>query len=103
MASRLAGNPKDELSFHRLLRTADGIGRKLSERIWKQLVTFDDPSEGWSADGIADSLPKRAARSWDRCRRVLIDLQRLREKGSPAEQIDRVLEGVYRSFLRKSY
>jgi DNA helicase-2/ATP-dependent DNA helicase PcrA len=101
---RLVQNPKDELAFHRVLKTADGIGKKLSNRIWRQLHAFEDPSDGWSADGIVDDLPKRAAASWDRNRRLLLKLTQMsRAERNPSEYIDLILDGGYRAHLRKSF
>jgi DNA helicase-2/ATP-dependent DNA helicase PcrA len=100
---RLVFNPRDELAFHRILGTADGIGKRTAERIWQQLTRFDDHTEGWDADGIADALPKRASDSWDRVRRQLRKLKQMSQERGPAELIDFVMEQSYRSYLRKSY
>ena len=100
---RLAHNPADQLSFHRVLRTADGIGNKLGDRIWRQLKTYEDPSEGWAVDGIADALPKRAAKSWDRLRKVLSQLRSTGEDRTPGDMIQAVLDTGYRSFIRRRF
>jgi len=101
---RLAHNPHDQLSFHRVLRTANGIGKKLGERIWSQLQRYDDPAEGWEADGIADGLPSRAAKSWDKLRKNLLNLQRGNLAGSrPGDMVQQVMDGGYKAYVRRSY
>lgn len=99
---RLAYNPRDELAFQRIMGIADGIGKRFSQKIWSQINQYDDCSEGWEQDGIADSLPKRQAKSWDRMRRLLIQLKN-GDARNPAELIDLVQDKVYASYLRKSY
>ncbi|MBN1946421.1 MAG: ATP-dependent helicase [Bradymonadales bacterium] len=100
---RLVINPRDELAFRRVLYTADGIGKQISDRIWRQLGRYEEMNQGWGEDGIVDSLPKRAAASWDALRRLLIRLDRMREEGDPSRMIDLVCEGWYQPYIRKTF
>jgi DNA helicase-2/ATP-dependent DNA helicase PcrA len=97
-------NPRDELAFFRILRTADGIGKRLGARLWSGLSRHESPTEGWHSDAVADSLPKRASRSWDRLRRQLIVLRHMTASDErPDKIIDHVVEGGYRSYIRKTF
>ncbi|MCA9564174.1 MAG: ATP-dependent helicase, partial [Myxococcales bacterium] len=100
---RLIYNPNDQLAFLRVMRMADGIGQQYADQIWQQLGRFEDPRDGWLHDGISDSLPKRASKSWDRTRRLLLSLSNESKTTGPGPLADRVLDGGYRSYLRRSY
>jgi len=75
---RIAGNPSDELSFHRILGFLPRVGAKTSLRIWIKLKRRFDPWDPDQLNHIRTLLPKPALPMWNQ-------IQAAFEKGTKAE------------------
>ena len=61
---RLLVNPRDELSFLRLVRLLPGVGEKSSKTYWEKLSRQFDGSRGEDRDALHALLPAKAKPMW---------------------------------------
>lgn len=95
-------NPKDELSFLRVAELGRGIGTKRAQNIWMFLSSQDDPLEALSDERLSDSLPGRAAKSWENLSARLETIRDLRME-PPGRVVEEILETGYAERVRSSY
>lgn len=98
---RLIVNPYDEISWKRVLRLYPGIGRQISERVWRVIEETQDPLFALERPENVLLLPSGARESIENVRKLLFRLEDLERE--PALAIEAVLEGGYREYLLSRY
>lgn len=115
---RVIVNPRDELSWKRILKLISGIGNKTANSVYDAIVQRSArlPAEGETTDPTAlsvtkaltndatDAIPRlRSSRSW-RSFIVLIEMLAAQEnRNDPAKQIDLVLTHGYEQHLMENF
>jgi DNA helicase-2/ATP-dependent DNA helicase PcrA len=125
---KLALNPRDELSFKRVVQLLPGIGGKGAEKLW-QVYSRNIASEPESAAGAAGeaagketptdatvrqpvaralqsclaSVPKKAAVAWAQLIATMSQLEDEDLKGNASEMLVLVVEAGYEDYLKETY
>lgn len=100
---RFLFNPRDELSFMRLVRQWYGIGNKRARNIWLYLSNQPDTLAAIDDDKLIDSLPGRAQKSWRRASKLLSKLREMRLAQSPDQLFDALLDSDFSDHIKSSY
>ena len=100
---RFVINPRDELSFNRMARLCDGIGSKLSQRLWSRIASAEDPLEQLLTPDAVNRLPGRARRSVETLQALLRDLSDPKLQEAPGDLVQAVLDGMYHDYIKKSF
>ena len=94
-------NPRDEISWSRILKLLDRVGPRTAEKIFQHLAQSPGPLEEIFSEIILRLVPKGGERAF---REFLELLKRLKEKeASPAEMIKTIAESNYEDYLRSQY
>ncbi len=106
---KLVSNPRDELSFKRLVQLLPGIGRKGADKFWKVFeskVQSPKPKVAPLAAALQQclsSVPKKAAVAWAQFVATVAQLEAEPVRGKTAEMIQLVLEAGYEEYLKETY
>jgi DNA helicase-2/ATP-dependent DNA helicase PcrA len=112
---KLILNPRDEISFKRLVQLLPGIGGKGAEKLWQKYQACWQPAprdqaEAQSARLLADNLraaaasvPKKAAAAWMQFVETISQLEAQDIRNNPAEMINLALEAGYEDYLEANY
>ena len=96
-------NPKDELSWKRILKMLPGIGNVTADKLWKDLVASSDPLERIKSGKIINVFPRKVSPEWPRFVETLSSLQDGSFKKNPASMIHFILQQGYEDYLRSKY
>ena len=105
---KLVLNPKDELSFKRVVQLLPGIGGKGADKLWKQ---FEQKSAAAGASNpvaitlqaCADAVPKKAAIAWAQFVATVSQLESEGVRGNAAAMLKLVLEAGYEDYLEENF
>jgi len=125
---KLVSNPRDELSFKRLVQLLPGVGGKGADKLWR---AFSDgwvnkplarpantlsPSDGERAgargapgliasalQSCAQSVPKKATLAWALFATTISQLEAPATSGSAAKMIPLVIEAGYDDYLKENF
>lgn len=100
---RFLFNPRDELSFLRLVLQWRGIGQKRANDIWMYLHSQSDPLAAMSDGRLIEKLPGRASQSFQKLASLIGTLRTKRIAASPDELIFELLESEFREHIQGSY
>ena len=108
---KLATNPRDELSFKRLVQLLPGIGGRGAEKLWATFqasvvpVAGDDPPSpiARALQVCAGGIPKKAAVSWAQLVATMAQLEGKDIKGNPARMLQLILDAGYVDHLKANY
>ncbi|HVV71780.1 MAG TPA: ATP-dependent helicase, partial [Verrucomicrobiae bacterium] len=120
---KLVSNPRDELSFKRLVQLLRGIGGKGADKLWKQFSTLPEPAPGPDAVNNApgaeaqvqrpacairlqrcqDAVPKKAQVAWAQFTATIAQLEGEGVRGNASKMIRLVVEAGYEEHLKESY
>ena len=100
---RFLFNPRDELSFMRLVRQWYGIGNTRARNIWLYLSNQPDTLQALDDEKLIESLPGRAQGSWRRASELLTRLREMRLGQSPDRLLDTLLESDFADHIKSSY
>jgi DNA helicase-2/ATP-dependent DNA helicase PcrA len=117
---KLAGNPRDELSFKRLVQLLPGIGGKGADRLWKKFgektqdpkpkTQGEDPAVAGdlcplarALQGCTASVPKRAAVAWAQFVATMSQLESEEVRNNPSKMIQLIIEAGYEEHLKENY
>jgi len=94
-------NPKDEISWNRILKLLPRIGPRTAEKIYQYLSSSSDPLEKIGTDEIIALLPANAERGF---KEFQATLRKLKEViNAPAEMIKIVSSSNYDEYLKSQY
>lgn len=129
---KLVTNPRDELSFKRLVQLLPGVGGKGAEKLWSSFsdkllkhpltrpATTRSPSDG-ERDGVrgtpkhpnaalaatlqacAQAVPKKAALAWAQFATTISQLEAPGVRQSAAKMIPLVIEAGYDDYLKENF
>jgi len=124
---KLVTNPRDELSFKRVVQLLPGIGGKGADKLWKR---FSEVSTGEGAQRAereanrapgdldaarlgpqcairlqkcAEAVPKKSVVAWAQFRATLAQLEGDGVRGNPSKMIRLVVEAGYQDHLKERY
>ena len=117
---KLAGNPRDELSFKRLAQLLPGIGGKGADKLWKTFAEKIQNSEpktqstdpkavsepcplARALQACAPSVPKKAGVAWAQFVATMSQLEAEEVRTNPAKMIRLVIDAGYEDHLKENY
>lgn len=105
---KLVLNPRDELSFKRMVAMLPGVGGKSADKLWRcfqekfrSLEARTKTPLAEAMQGCAASAPKKAAKDWPQLAITLSQLEGVRER--PDQMIRLVIEAGYDDYLKATY
>lgn len=124
---KLITNPRDELSFKRLVLLMPGVGSKVAEKLWKsfnlafQSRPTSDPQPpdagrvplprageppapiARAAQTVVSGVPKKAAVAWAQFVATVAQLEAPDVRGNAAQMITLAIEAGYEEYLKANY
>lgn len=110
---KLVHNPRDELSFRRLVQLLPGIGGKGAEKLWKAFeaaLVPHPPKEPATASPIAvrlqvcaSAVPKKAAVAWAQFVATIAQLEAPDVRDDAAKMLHLAIEAGYEDYLKETY
>lgn len=96
-------NPRDELSWKRLLKMLPGIGNVTADRIWKDISKSDEPLKRIKSKEILSLFSRGVSKEWSRFTDVLSSLQDDSLRKNPGGMIQFILQQGYKEYLQSKY
>jgi DNA helicase-2/ATP-dependent DNA helicase PcrA len=108
---KLVANPRDELSFKRLVQLLPGIGGKGADKLWKEFgarcqvsgVGSNIAVIATALQSCAVSVPKKAAVAWAQFTATIAQLEAADVRKDAARMIRLAVEAGYEDHLKESY
>jgi DNA helicase-2/ATP-dependent DNA helicase PcrA len=108
---KLIANPRDELSFKRLVQLLPGIGGKGADKLWKEFgarcqvsgVSSNIAVIATALQACAASVPKKAAVAWAQFTATIAQLEAAEVRKDAARMIRLAVEAGYEDHLKESY
>jgi DNA helicase-2/ATP-dependent DNA helicase PcrA len=112
---KFVSNPRDELSFKRMVQLLPGIGGKGADKLWSKFQAAwgaraaenaggkSKPALAAALQGCAEAVPKKAAVAWAQLATTISQLEEPSVCGKPAKMIRVVLEAGYEDHLKEKY
>jgi DNA helicase II / ATP-dependent DNA helicase PcrA len=102
---KLIVNPRDELSFKRLVQLLPGIGGKGADKLWKTFAAADAKQDRLAPrlQGCAGVVPKKAAVAWAQFATTIAQLETEGVRSKASEMIGLVIEAGYEDYLKENY
>ncbi len=107
---RFATNPRDEVSFKRLLKPLPGVGEKTAEGLWNRVCEQIEKTSGNELPALGSLLdqikpPKKAVAEWQQLCRTLDQIAPGSQgnRPSPSEAIQIIVEAGYGEYLKRTY
>jgi ATP-dependent DNA helicase UvrD/PcrA len=95
-------NPRDEISWGRILKIIDRIGPRTADKIFQDINQFEKPIEAILNEQILRLVPKGGERGFKAFQSLLKKLEELKE--NPAEMIKAIAESTsYEEHLKNKY
>lgn len=98
---KVVHNPRDEISWQRILKLIDRIGAKTAEKIFQQINQTTKPLEELISERIKPLVPKGSERGFANFQRLIAELSA--KQSSPAEMIKLVVESDYEEHLKTQF
>jgi len=96
-------NPRDELSWKRLLKMLPGVGNVTADRIWKNLSGSDKPLERVKSKQILDVFSRKIPKEWKKFTDLILSLQDDSLRKNPGGMIQFILQQGYKEYLQSKY
>lgn len=105
---RLVVNPRDEVSFLRMVSLLPGCGPVGAARLWSEwlargLADVESRPESWSEVLLQFKVPSKSAKHWEQLCYVWDELTPDGEPAAPSSMMFSILEGVYDDYLKSEY
>ncbi len=95
-------NPRDEMSFKRIVRLLPGIGNKTADTLWERTQTLLGGSNEFSR--LAEiKVPSKAGKEWGQLVHTLADLVPSGAPLAPAAMIECVLFAIYDDYMKGKF
>jgi DNA helicase-2/ATP-dependent DNA helicase PcrA len=107
---KLVHNPRDELSFKRIVQLLPGVGGKGADKLWRAFesefrkVTADTPSPLATAlQKCATSVPKKTATSWAQFVATIAQLEASDVRQHAGKMLEIVVQAGYDEYLKENF
>ena len=98
---RILSNPKDELSFKRVVKMVPGIGKAKANSLWEKIHLFGDPAKllALAASTERGAISKLLKNLADLFQKLFADMA----NSSPSLMIEQILSSDYKDYLTNKY
>jgi DNA helicase-2/ATP-dependent DNA helicase PcrA len=100
---KIAANPRDEMSWKRVVQLYPRIGKAAADKIWEAVSRLENPTTELMSPSVVKAVPAAARQSWTGLARVLGELSGPDARQAPQEMIRSVLEGGYQDYLQETF
>jgi DNA helicase-2/ATP-dependent DNA helicase PcrA len=100
---RIISNPLDETAWKRAFSLYPGVGKTTSEKLWKYVMSQEDPLASVVKEEFLKCAGKKARNGLAQLSSLLQELQKSLYLQCPARMISCILDGGYRKYLQVSY
>jgi DNA helicase-2/ATP-dependent DNA helicase PcrA len=107
---KLVTNPRDELSFKRLVLLLPGVGGKGADKLWQSYCAESRNTQhairsaiATALQGCAQSVPKKATLAWAQFATTISQLEAPDVRVSAAKMIPLVIEAGYDDYLKENF
>lgn len=100
---RIVENPRDEISWKRVLRLYPGVGQTTADKIWRKISSSGGPPGELRSQQFLAGIPRRAAEGVSALGGLLEDLAASRADETPGGLIQLILDCTYNEYLRSAY
>lgn len=100
---RIIDNPKDEVSWKRMLKIFPRIGNKTADRIFEYIRASEDPFEVLVSKKIGESFKSVLKENVETWSRLFSELRELYAREAPSDMISAVLRQGYMDYLKFAY
>jgi DNA helicase-2/ATP-dependent DNA helicase PcrA len=107
---KLVTNPRDELSFKRLVLLLPGVGGKGADKLWQSYSAESRNTQhatrsaiATALQGCAKSVPKKATLAWAQFASTISQLEAPDVRVSAAKMIPLVIEAGYDDYLKEHF
>ena len=113
---KFALNPRDEVSFKRMVRLLEGVGPKAADKLWAGVTQAlagsasavpegaePPPAQAFHAVLAPLKVPAKARKEWEQLAYTLDEIAPKGVAASPAEMLTAIVEAVYDDYLRAEY
>ncbi len=104
---KLVTNPRDELSFKRLVQLLPGIGGKGAEKLWSDcrdgLAKNPNPALAAILQSCIKAVPKKTTLAWAQFATTISQLEAPNLRSSAARMIPVVIEAGYDDYLKENF
>jgi DNA helicase-2/ATP-dependent DNA helicase PcrA len=95
-------NPRDEMSFKRIVRLLPGIGNKTADSLWERIQSLLAGSTEFGR--LAEiKVPAKAAKEWAQLVHTLTDLVPADKPLAPSAMIECVLFAIYEDYMKTKF
>ena len=108
---KFVSNPRDELSFKRLVRMLPGVGGKAADKLWsafatqqfEQLAVETKNPIAAALQQSSTAVPKKAVAPWAQFSATIAQLEMEPVRGNASKMIRLVIEAGYKEHLQEEY
>jgi len=100
---KILANPRDELSWKRLLKMLRGVGNVTADKIWKNISSSEELLERIKSKEILSLFPRRVSPDWSKFINIISSLQDSSLQKNPGGMIQFILQQGYRDYLKANY
>jgi DNA helicase-2/ATP-dependent DNA helicase PcrA len=107
---KLVTNPRDELSFKRLVQLLPGVGGKGADKLWKTFQSRVQSPESRAKSPVATALqscsahaPKKATLAWAQFVATISQLEEKTIRNRAAKMLQLVIEAGYDDYLKENF
>lgn len=100
---KLVHNPRDELSFKRIVQLLPGVGGKGAEKLWQAFANSSLPPLAPALQKCSRSAPKKAALAWAQFAATVAQLEAEDVRHSAGRMLKLVLEAGYDEYLKENF
>ena len=94
-------NPKDEISFKRMVRLLPGIGVRSADSLWNQIAVSPGNQKDFDYNSL--KVPTKARKNWAQLAQTLQALSPQGKASSPASMIEMILSALYDDYLKERF
>lgn len=96
-------NPKDELSWKRILKLIPGVGKRTAEKIWQLIYSSPSPLESLKSEKVKVLFFRKVPPGWKDFLSLLEKLRTPELQKFPSQLVELILEEGYLEYLKTSY
>jgi len=100
---KFVANPRDEMSFKRIVRLLPGVGAKGAETLWDQTRSALGEPANFAKLHEACKPPSKSAKHWTQLVHTLEEIAPEGKPLGPATMIESVLEAVYDEYMQGKF
>ncbi len=105
---KLVSNPRDEISFKRIVQLFAGVGPKAADKLWKTFAAAPETAAATAhcaarLQACTAVVPKKAALEWAQFVATIAQLEDQEVRDNPAKMLRLILEAGYEDYLKRFY